>query len=71
MSDAPRTPLKPAPPNLMAVDAIYGEDESFEVETPDFHFDWLATAENRPTPGSVTPPPTKSALAHWEKVSPA
>ncbi|CAK9786817.1 unnamed protein product [Cutaneotrichosporon oleaginosum] len=62
MSESPRTPLKPTYTN-MTVDPIYGEEESFEVETPDFHFDWLA-AGGREAPKSVTPPPSAKA---WEK----
>jgi hypothetical protein len=50
----------------MAVDSIYGEDESFEVETPDFHFNWLA-AGDREGDKSTTPPPAKT----WEKVGTA
>ncbi|BEJ14778.1 hypothetical protein CspHIS471_0405450 [Cutaneotrichosporon sp. HIS471] len=66
MSESPRTPLKPTFTNTVTVDSIYGEDESFEVETPDFHFDWLATgSRSGAAPSSATPPSTKS----FEKAS--
>lgn len=70
MSDSISTPLRSAAPSSVAIETFSLEDDdSFEVETPDFHFPWLAKRDDDGTVKASPESPADDDPLRWSRVT--